>query len=122
MSETVVIFRKDRTGWKDCFALFPELPADEFGNLCTAYAHLVQHAAADYNLCIAQSNPATAADYHDLYEELERRGYNLTIHSRATPEMHERRRRIAAARQVAMSEKQPRKRGGGAVLCERSRK
>jgi len=27
MSETVVIFRKDRTGWKDTFALFPELPA-----------------------------------------------------------------------------------------------
>ncbi len=96
MSETIVIFRKDRTGWKDPFALFPELPADEFGNLCTAYAHLGQHCAADYNLCIAQSDPATPADCRDLYEELERRGYNLVVRQRATPDMHERRRRIAA--------------------------
>ena len=29
MSETIVVFRKDRTGWKDCFALFPELPGDD---------------------------------------------------------------------------------------------
>jgi hypothetical protein len=31
MDTTIVIFRKDRTGWKDCFALFPELPSNEFG-------------------------------------------------------------------------------------------
>ena len=48
MSETIVIFRKDRMGWKDCFALFPELPSDEFGRLCTAYQHVGQHCAADY--------------------------------------------------------------------------
>jgi hypothetical protein len=96
MSEVVVIFRKDRTGWRDCFALFPELPSDQHGHYCTAFQHVGQHCAADYHGCIAHSDPASPAAYKDLYEELERRGYNLTVRSRATPEMHERRRRIAA--------------------------
>ena len=95
MSETVVIFRKDRSGWKDCFALFPELPADEWGNFCTAFQHIGQHCAADYDSCIAQSDPATPAEYGELHEELERRGYILSVRRRATPVMHERRRRIA---------------------------
>ena len=59
MSETIVIFRKDRTGWKDRFALFPELPSDNYGHLCTAYQHVGQHCAADYHGCIAHSDPAT---------------------------------------------------------------
>jgi hypothetical protein len=94
VSEIIVIFRRDSTG--ECFALFPELPSDQFGNLCTAYQHIGQHCAADYHLCITQSDPANPAEYRDLYEELERRGYNLTIRNRATPDIHERRRRIAA--------------------------
>jgi hypothetical protein len=96
MSDTVVVFRRDRTGCKDCFALFPELPSDEYGNLCTAYQHVGQHCAADYHGCVAASDPASPADYRDLYEELERRGYHLTVRRRATPDMHERRRRTAA--------------------------
>ena len=96
MSETVVIFRKDRTGWKEPFALFPELPADNHGQYCTAYQHVGQHCAASYHGCIANSDPAAPGEYKDLYEELERRGYHLTVHRRATPVMHERRRRIAA--------------------------
>ena len=83
------------------------------------YQHVGQHCAADYNLCIAQSDPAAPAAYKDLYEELERRGYNLSVHRRATPDMHERRRRIAAERRAAAPENQPRRRGGGHVLCER---
>jgi len=106
MSETVVIFRNDRTVWKDCFALFPELPSDEFGNFCTAYQHVGQHCAADYNGCIAQSDPATPAEYADLLKELERRGYILSVHRRATPEMHDRRRRIVAEWRGAAMEKQ----------------
>jgi hypothetical protein len=121
MSETVVIFRRDRTGWKDCFAVFPELPSDEFGNLCTAFQHIGQHCAADYHLCVSRSDPAAPSEYADLYEELERRGYDLSVRRRATPEMHERRRRIAAERRVAASEMQPRERGSGPVPCERSR-
>ena len=60
MSETIVIFRKDRTGWKDCFALFPELPSDEFGNLCTAFQHVGQHCAADYQPLHCQQRPGYA--------------------------------------------------------------
>jgi hypothetical protein len=106
MSETIVVFRKDRTGWKEPFALFPELPSDNQGFYCTAFQHIGQHCAADYNSCIAQSDPATPAEYAVLYEELERRGYILSVRQRATPEMHERRRRIAAERRGAALEKQ----------------
>ena len=94
MSEIIVIFRRDASG--ECFALFPELPADANGHYCTAYQHVGQHAAADYNLCITKSDPATTDEYADIYDELERRGYILIVRSRATPDMHERRRRIAA--------------------------
>lgn len=73
MNETIVIFRKDRTGWKDCFALFPELPADNYGNFCDSYQHVGQHCAADYQGCIAASDPATPDEYRDLFEELESR-------------------------------------------------
>ncbi len=95
MSETIVIFRKDRTGWRECFALFPELPSDDRGFYCTAYQHVGQHCAADYRGCVAQSDPATPAEYSELFKELERRGYILSVRRRAKPEMHERRRRIA---------------------------
>ena len=98
MTEVVVVFRKDRTGWKDCFALFPELPADSCGLYCTAYQHVGQHCVADYRGCISQSDPAKPSDYADLFEELERRGYPLSVRQRATPDMHERRRRLAAWR------------------------
>jgi len=106
MNETVVIFRKDRTGWKECFALFPGLPSDEFGRYCTAYQRVGQHCAADYYGCIAQSDPATPAEYRDLYDELERRGYILSVRRRATPDMNERCRRIAAEWRGAAMEKQ----------------
>jgi len=96
MSETVVIFRKDAIG--DCFALFPELPGDDQGFLCTACERFGQHCAADYDLCVSRSDPAVPAEYCDLFEELERRGYDLTVRRRATPEMHERRRRLALER------------------------
>jgi hypothetical protein len=104
MSESIVIFRKDETG--ECFALLVDMPADEQGFYCTAYQHVGQHCAADYYGCIARSDPATPAEYADLYEELERRGYILSIRRRATPEMHERRRRIAAEWRGVALEKQ----------------
>ena len=48
--------------WKgddsDVFALFPVLPADNAGNLCTSYQHVGQHGAADYGHCIRNSRPA----------------------------------------------------------------
>jgi hypothetical protein len=93
MNQIVVIFRKEKAG---CFALFPELPGDDGGVLCTGYAG--QHCAADYDRCIAHSDPAVPDDYKNLYQELLRRGYVLSVRRRATPEMHERRLRLAAER------------------------
>jgi len=103
MNQITVIFRKDRTGWKEPFALFPELPADAHGHLCTAFQHIGQHCLADYGLCFANSDPASPEEYRDLFDELERRGYFLLVKQRATPEMHERRRRLAAERQAVKS-------------------
>ena len=43
----VVVFRR----WKDggnIIALFPELPADLYGNHCDAYEHVGQHGGADW--------------------------------------------------------------------------
>ena len=92
--KTIVIFRKDRDGFKDCFALFPELPADNQDH-CTCFQHVGQHCAADYRGCIGNSDPAKPAEYADLQRELEQRGYDLTIRKRATPRIHDRRRQEA---------------------------
>ena len=92
---TIVIFRKDRTGRQECFALFPELPADVDGFYCTAYQTVGQHCSADYFGCIAASDPASPDEYAALLEELERRGYHLEVRRRATAVMHERRRALA---------------------------
>ena len=105
MNQIAVIFRRDRTGRRDCFALFPELPGDDRGFFCTAYQHIGEHCAADYDRCVAHSDPAAAHEYVELYEELERRGYVLSVRRRATPEMHERRRRIAAERRCRSSQR-----------------
>jgi hypothetical protein len=101
MRTTVVTFRKDREGV--VFALFPELPGDMAGVLCTAYAHLGQHYAAHYDLCVSRSVPAAPSEYNDLFEELERRGHDLVVRRRATPDMHERRLRLAAERRCRLS-------------------
>ena len=78
--------------WKgddsDVFALFPVLPADNYGDLCTSYQHIGQHGAADYRLCIRKSRPATAAEAADLLAELRGIGYNPRTIKRATPAMH----------------------------------
>jgi hypothetical protein len=93
MATTIVIFRTFREGI--VFALFPELPADNYGVFCTCYEHVGQHGSADYRLCMANSHPAAPEQYATLFNELERRGYHLQVHHRATPIMHERRRWLA---------------------------
>ena len=94
METTIVIFRVDREGV--VFALLPELPSDNYGVLCTCYQSVGQHCAADYHGCIAESRPATPAEYADLFAELTQRGYHLEVRHRAAPVMHERRRRLVA--------------------------
>ena len=93
METTIVIFRRDKEGI--IFALMPELPADNHGTYCTAYQHAGQHCPADYGLCIFHSRPARPDEYAALLIELEKRGYHVKACQRATPVMHERRRRFA---------------------------
>jgi hypothetical protein len=106
MDQVIAIFRKDRGRHGDVFALFPELPSDNYGHYCTAFQHVGQHCAADYQGCIAASDPATVEEYADLFDELEKRGYSLVVKQRATPEMHERRRRLAAEWRAEKATKQ----------------
>lgn len=96
MSNDIVIFRKDRDGARDCFALFPEIPSDLYGQFCTAYQHIGQHCAADYFGCIANSRPAKPGEYAELQRELQSRGYDLNIRRRASPAMNRKRRATAA--------------------------
>jgi hypothetical protein len=82
---------------RDVFALFPVLPADNAGNLCTSYQHIGQHAAADYGLCIRNSRPASKVEAADLLAELRGIGYNPRPIKRATPTMHHACRDLARA-------------------------
>lgn len=88
----IVIFRKWPDG--DILALFPEIPADNAGNMCNSYGN-AGHSGADYHGCIARTKPATPAEYDDLTVELVRRGYRLTVKQRATYLMAEKRRKAS---------------------------
>jgi hypothetical protein len=92
--KTTVVFRAWRGGNKGIIALFPELAADSEGH-CDAYEHIGQHGGADYDGVIAQTRPATPAEYADLAAELTRIGYDLKIIARATPRMRDERERAA---------------------------
>ena len=83
----------------DVFALFPTLPADTIGRLCTSYQHIGQHDGADYQHCIRNSRPATKAEARELLAELRQRGYNPKVFQRATWAMHAAREKLA--RQLA---------------------
>lgn len=91
-----VIYRKHRNG--NLIALFPEIPADHSGRYCVSYTHIGQHGAADYNLAIRQTGPATYAETRELATELEALGYMLNaFRYRATADMHAKRRKQAGA-------------------------
>jgi hypothetical protein len=85
--------------WKgddsDVFALFPVLPADNAGYLCTSYQHIGQHGAADYGHCVRNSRPAKEAEAADLLAELRSIGYNPRPIKRATPAMRRACRELA---------------------------
>jgi hypothetical protein len=81
-----VIFRKRRNG--DILALFPYMVSER--GYCQSYMHFGQAGAADYNICIALTKPATPEEYAELKAELEQVcGYQLTVakrrHYRALP-------------------------------------
>jgi hypothetical protein len=76
----------------DVIALFPEVPASVTNpHLVSCYAHFGQHGAADYNLVLTQTRPATAGEAEPLQRELERIGYSdLRRHERRSPQTRER--------------------------------
>ena len=90
-NQRIVIFRIDREGI--VFALFPELPSDYQGFFCTAYQHIGQHCAADFQLCICEQPPRPKLPCQSANEfrqtsstNLSERGYHLwQVHQRATP-------------------------------------
>ena len=90
MNSTAVIFRKDREG--EIFALFPEVPADNYGRYCLAYQHVGQSCAADYRGCIQHSRPAAPNEYRELLTEVGK-GFStpLVVKQKATAVMHQER-------------------------------
>jgi hypothetical protein len=100
MDIDLVVFRR----WKDCgtiIALFPEIPADIFGQFCEAYEHVGQHGGADYYGVIQATVPVRHDEADDLAEELEKIGYNLRPIRRASWRHHDKRRE--AARECALA-------------------
>jgi len=91
---TIVVFRKYADG--SIIALFPADAATVEGYHCMSYVHVGQHGAADYNLVVNQSKPATPAEYAALETELKLIGYNLEIRKKVQYKIH--RQRIDSVR------------------------
>jgi hypothetical protein len=94
MESDVVVFRRWRDSG-DIVALFPEVPADIFGDFCEAYEYVGQHGGADYHGVIQATTPVEPVNATILAEELERIGYCLRPIMRASPHHHDKRRRSA---------------------------
>lgn len=75
--ETYVVFRFWRES-KDVIALFPCEKADDRGHIMS-FEHVGQHGGADYTGIIANSRPATEAEYAALKRELESAPYNYRL-------------------------------------------
>jgi len=101
MAIDTVVFRKWKDGF-DVIALFPELPADLYGQYCDSYEHVGQHGGACYHGVVMNSRLATPEESADLAEELTRIGYQLRPIKRASQIHHEKRRRLA--RHLAMAD------------------
>jgi hypothetical protein len=89
-----VVFRRWREGG-GVIALFPELPADAHGHFCDSYMHVGQHGGADYHGVVRYTAPATPEESAALAAELIRIGYWLVSVRRASPRLHNRRRKEA---------------------------
>lgn len=89
----LVVFRRWRNG--GVIALFPDLPADLYGDYCDAYEHVGQHGGADYHGVIQATKPCSVDDAADLVAELRTIGYALRPIQRASRVHHEARRRTA---------------------------
>ena len=92
---TNVVFRKWLKPNQGIIALFPDLPADNYGMYCDSYEHVGQHGAADYQGIIQCSVPASRKESAQLKIELNRIGYRLKPMQRASWTHHQRRRSAA---------------------------
>ena len=90
----LVVFRIWRDGGGP-IALFPELPADPLGRHCLSYAHVGQHAAADYHGVVRRTLPARPEQYAALARELSASGYLVRPIRRASSLHHRQRREVA---------------------------
>jgi hypothetical protein len=89
-----VVFRKWPNGG-GVIALFPELPADNYGIYCDSYEHVGQHGGADYHGVVRHTAPANPEESAALAAELQRIGYRLVTVRRASARVHELRREEA---------------------------
>jgi hypothetical protein len=90
LPKTPVVFRK----WRDTgevFAMFPELPSDDYGYFCESYHRDGRPGGADYFGLVRITKPASQREYRALKQELKRLGYKLRIIQRASRRMHENR-------------------------------
>ena len=91
----IVVFRRWRDSG-DIIALFPELPADLYGDHCDAYEHIGQHGGADYHHVVRQTKPCSTEQSADLAAELRTIGYVLKPLTRASYSHHKARRHLAS--------------------------
>ena len=92
MSETIVIFRKDGTG--DCFALFPELPGDDTGFSARRINGSVNIAPPTMTAASPTATLPPLPSTPTCSRNWSEGDTSCRFVSRATPDMHERRRRI----------------------------
>lgn len=93
---TPVIFRRWKTEHGGIIALFPTIPEDVAGHLCTSYQHVGQHGGADYLGVVAATWPTRGDEHLPLLSELKQIGYDdLVVIQKATPEHRTQRMRAA---------------------------
>lgn len=90
-TKTVFRFYRD---FKEVIALFPQIPADNQGWLCSSYMHLGEHGGADTFCVVRQTRPATLKEYRPLLKELKQLGYKPKIAKRCTLYDREQRRKV----------------------------
>lgn len=65
------------------------MPLDSSLDNCCSYMHIEQHGAANYDMIVNRSKPATPDEYEALKQELESIGYQVTVLQRASAKCHQ---------------------------------
>jgi len=79
---TDVVFLREQDN-DNIFAIFPALAACvSRTDLMTCYAHIGQHGSASFDYCYGCDEVTDPAEYAGLFDELQRRGYELYVISK----------------------------------------